>query len=141
MSTIPAVKAALLTLFTAALPDAQVIYGPRGNAEFTKPSIVEVGGARGTIGTPSLGLREDADYVIEVTISVTIPSGTQQAATEAADVLWAAAKATLRNPPGGSLHMPGVSVQPIGEFELTETPSPDGPNAAIRFGVHVLALS
>jgi hypothetical protein len=142
VSTVPAVKAALRSLFIAALPGVQVIYGPRGNVTITEDSIVEVGGAVGTVAAASLNLREAEEYIVEVTVSVTISSGTQQAATETADALWAAAKAVIRNPPAGSLSVAGVtSVQPVGEFELTETPNPDGPNTAIRFGVHVLAQS
>lgn len=140
MSTVPAVKAALVSLFTAALPTAQVIYGPRGNVTITEDSVVEVGGVVGEVDAASMNLREHEDYVIEVTVSASISSGTQQAATEAADALWVAVKATIRNPPGGSLSVSGVSsVQPIGEFEFTETPSSNDRNTAIRFGVRVQA--
>jgi hypothetical protein len=141
VSTVPAVKAALVALFTAALPDAQVIYGPRGTVTFTEPNVVTVGNVTGTVGSASMNLREAEDYVIEVTVSATLAGpDTQRAATEAADALWVAAKAVLRAPPGGSLGVAGVtSAQPVGEFGLTEISDSNGRNATIQFGVHVLA--
>jgi hypothetical protein len=141
VSTVPAVQAALVALFRATFPtDTTVTYGPKGTATYTENNVITVEGAAGTVEVASLNMREREDYVIPVAVSVTIPSGSMQAAVEAADAMWATAKAALRNPPGGSLNVTGVaSIQPIGGFELTETPSSDAPNAAIRFGVHVLA--
>jgi hypothetical protein len=141
MSTVPDVKAALVAAFAAALPSADVIYGPRQGITITKPNIVTVGNATGTLGRASLNLREAEDYTIEVTVSASLPGAdTQQDVTEIADALWAAARQAIRNPPGGNLAIAGVqSVQPTGEFELTETATSDVRNATIRFGVRIQA--
>jgi hypothetical protein len=141
VSTVPDVKAALVAIFTAALPSADVLYGPRQGVTITKPNIVTVGNALGILGQASLNLREAEDYTIEVTVSASLPGAdTQQDVTEVADALWTAARQAIRNPPGGTLAIAGVqSVQPTGEFELTETATSEVRNATIRFGVRVTA--
>jgi len=141
VSTVPAVKAALVTLFTPALSDAQVVYGPRGTATETKSKVIAVGNVTGLFGVAALNLRRSEDYVIQVTASATLASpGTQRDATEAATALWVAAEAVVRNPPGGSLGVAGVqSVQLTGEFDLVEGLDGDGHDTTIRFGIRVRA--
>jgi hypothetical protein len=141
VSTVPAVKAALVSLFTSAMSDVQVIYGSREDVTETKSKVIAVGPATGATGTAALNMRKSEDYVIQVAVSATLATpNTQQQATEAADALWVAAEAVIRNPPGGSLSVPGVqSVQSTGDFELVEGLDGDGHVSTIRFGVRVQA--
>jgi hypothetical protein len=141
VSTVPAVKAALVSLLSSVLPEAQVIYGSRDEVTETKSKVVAVGNAVGTVGVASLNLRRNEDYVVQVAVSATLATpNTQRDATEAADALWVAVESVIRNPPGGSLSVPGVqSVQSTGDFELVESLDGDGHAATIRFGVRVQA--
>lgn len=142
MSTVPAVKAALVSLFKSALSfDAQVIYGSRDQATQVKSNVVAVGNVSGTVGSAALNLRKSEDYVVQVAVSSTLAApNTQQDTTEAATALWAAAETALRNPPGGSLGVNGVqSMQSTGDFELIESLDGDGFDTTIRFGVRVQA--
>jgi transcriptional regulator GlxA family with amidase domain len=138
MSTVPAVKAALVALFAGNLPGAQVLYGPRG--PLVGPSIVEVGDVSGTVEQASLNAaRVTERYVVEVIVSCTIDGpDVQQDATEAALALYGSAEVLVRST---DLGVPGVVAHSTGEFELAETAMAAGRNAAIRWGVAVHANS
>lgn len=143
MTSIPAVKAALVSVLTAALPNSQVIYGPVTAVTTTSGRILTVRGAIGTRELDSLSLLTTAEqYVLELVVSVDVQAGSsQQDATELALADYAAAELAIReHPTAPTLGLgDGIKVLPTGEFELSEQADSNGRHAAVRFGVQVYA--
>lgn len=141
-STVAPVKAALVSLLTAGLPTAQVIYGPIDTKTVTGQNVVTVGTV---VGTPRFAsLRADRlaeDYDVEISVSCSLPGpDSQQAATETAMSLYVAALTVTLTASAGTLGVTNVlSVQPLTEFELTETAEATERNALVVFKVHVQA--
>jgi len=145
-SSVPAVKAALVTLLTVTLPTAQVRYGPRGPT--TRDDVVSVGGipeAQDNPATLGTARKQDEVYQVEVIVSCS-RSGpdTQQTSTEAALALYGAAKDALRTSPNEALGVAGVFwARPTGRWSLAESEGADllreATNATLRFVVEVKA--
>ena len=144
-STIAAVKSALVSTLSSALPSAQVIYGPRGAVTVTKPQIVVVGDVRGlheVIGLSPLGNDVAERYEVDIVVSVTLPgANTQQQATETALSLWESARAVIDSLNDSVTGIPAViGIRAIGEdWELTESADGNGRNAAVVFKCQVEA--
>lgn len=144
MSSIPAVKAKLVSLLTTALPNTQVIYGGTGTVTTTGPRILLIGRASGTRQPDSMSLDTSSEqYVIELVASVDLAGTSQQAADEMALDDYAAAELAIREYSGGGdlgLAASGVlSALPTGAFDLEEQADENGRHAAVRFGVAVIA--
>jgi hypothetical protein len=140
VSTIPTVKAQLVSVLTAALPSTQIIYGPP--VPPLPPRVLAVGKAIGTRELDSLSLETTAEqYTVELIASVSLSGADQQAADELVLADYAAAELAIREHPSGpSLGLSGtVHVLPTGEFELSEQADDNGRHAAVRFSVSVYA--
>jgi hypothetical protein len=71
VSSVPAVKAALVTVLTAALPASQVIYGPIESVSITTPRVLSVEGAVGTRDMSNLALTiRDGELHDQLLVSV-----------------------------------------------------------------------
>jgi hypothetical protein len=141
-STIPAVKAALVTVLAAALPNTQVIYGPSGAVTVTEDRLLTVGKVTGSRELDSMSLDTAAErYTVELVASVDLAGTSQQAADEMVLADYAAAEQAIREyPTGPNLGLgAGVQVLPTGDFELAEQADADGRHAAVRFVVNVYA--
>jgi hypothetical protein len=144
VSSIPAVKAALVSILSAALPDTQVIYGPSTAVTTTSSRILTVGRVTGRRESDSIGLATTREeYTVELVASVDLASTSQQSADELVLADYAAAELAIREYPAGptlGLEAAGVlQAVPFGEFELSELADGDGRHAAVRFGVDVIA--
>ena len=144
MSTVPAVKAALVSLLTTALPSTQVIYGPATSVTVTEDRLLTVGKVTGDRQFNSMtGQTTSERYTVELVASVDLAGTSQQAADELVLADYAAAELAIREYSGGSdlgLAASGVQqVLPTGEFELVEQADADGRHAAVRFSVAVIA--
>ena len=145
MSTVPAVKAALIALWTTALAPLKPGYGSR--VTVAPGERLVVGTARGSSEPITLGPNRQMEerYDVTCTISVTQNGTTdlQQQVTERVFALYAAAEIAIRSVTGENLAVPGVVLAYVaGDFELTEAAASDtrGPvNAAIEFRVRVQA--
>jgi hypothetical protein len=138
VSSVPAVKAALVTVLTAALPNSQVIYGPIESVSTAKSRVLSVGGAVGTREVTNLGLTSATErYTVELLASVALSGYQQQTADEAALADYEAAcdAITAAGPDLGIGN--GSSITPEGEFELTEVATENGRAAQVRFAVSV----
>jgi hypothetical protein len=145
VTTVPAAKAALVTILTAALPATQVIYGPGSSVTVTTPRILVVGAAQpdsqwvtGVI-TPTTvdGLHGTEVYDITVEESVTIIGTFSQAAESDALTDVATAIATVQANP--ALAGAGTRAAVDGGFELSEADNELGRAVVVRFSVHVQA--
>lgn len=144
MSTAPAVKAALISLWTPALG---ITPGYGGRVTVSRGERLIIGNVRGTSEPITLGPNRQMEeqYTITCTISVT-QNGTasiQRQVTERAFELYDLAEVSVRSVPGENLAVTGVLLAYVaGDFELTEAEGSDtrGPvNAALEFTVRVQA--
>lgn len=144
MSTVPAVKAALIALWATAL-DITPGYGPRVTVSTGERLVV--GDARGTSEPVTLGPNRqmEENYEVSCVLSVT-RSGTvdiQQQVTERVFALYDLAEVAVRSVTGENLGVTGVLLAYVaGDFELTEAAASDtnGPvNASLEFAVRVQA--
>lgn len=141
-SSIPAVKAALVSVLAGALPDTQVIYGPKEAVTTTGPRILTVGRVVGSRELDSMSLDTSSEsYTVDLVASVSLAGTSQQAADDLALADYAAAEVAVREYPGGpTLGLgDGIRVLPTGEFELAELADENGRHAAVRFSVRVYA--
>lgn len=146
MSTVPAVKAALVTLLTTTLPDTQVIYGPSTAVTTTKPRIVTVGkvtNANRDLNTMGIDTTEER-YTVDLAFSVDLPgAGTLATAVSQVFADYAAAEIAIREYPAGpdlGLAASGVlRVLMTGDWESDEQADSDGAHAAVRCSVAVIA--
>lgn len=146
MTTVPAVKTALVAVLAAALPAtstlpaAQVIYGPIEAASSTGPRVLSVGGAAGTRDMSNLGMTSSTEsYTVTLLASVMLSGYQQKLADEAALADYEAAcdAITAAGPDLGLGN--GSSIYPDGQFELQEFATPEGRAAQVRFSVTVVA--
>ena len=156
-TTVDDVKAALVALaettFAADAAPVSVIYGPRTATTVTEDRLVSVQGigpGQGTRTADSLagdGAAETASeaYVLTVVCSADLQGAgdeTQQAATQGALDLWTRLTAAVRAVPGRDLGLAAVGVQlavPDSGFELAERADENGRQAAVRWGLRVMA--
>lgn len=138
-STIPAVKADLVTRFAAraGLTGVQICYGwPKGAPE---KEMVIVGGAEGEQDWGPFGRRaKDEIYDLSIMVSVVFSDGNQRGATERAFVIVGELEQELRNAPG--LSFTNMTVDVRGDFQLAENVLGGlDREAAIEFSLHVKA--
>lgn len=139
-STIPAVKAELVTRFAAraGLAGVQVSYGwPKGNPQ---KELLIVGGAIGEQQWGPFGrFAKDEIYDLKIIVSVVFADGEQQNATERAFAIVAEIEQELRNAPNLGNTVQGV-IDIRGNFELSENMLGGlDREAYIEFSVHVKA--
>jgi hypothetical protein len=146
VSTVPAVKAALVTLLTTTLTDTQVIYGPSTAVTTTTERIVTVGkvtNANRDFSSISIGTTEER-YAVDLAFSVDLP-GAGSLATAVTQVFtdYTAAEIAIRELSGGpdlGLAAQGVlQALMTGAWELDEQADSDGAHAAIKSSVAVIA--
>lgn len=146
MSSVPAVKAALVALWTTALaPDVVTGYGNR--VTLSPSERLTVGSARGTTEPITLGptRQMEENYELACLLSVTQdgPVDIQQQVTERAFVLFGLAEVALRSVGSENAGVTGVLLAYVaGDFELTEAPAADTGgkiNSTIAFTVRVQA--
>ncbi len=144
MSTIPAVKAALIALWA---PVLGITPGYGARVTVSAGERLVVGDARGSSEPITLGPNRqmEENYEVACTLSVT-RNGTvdiQQQVTERVFALYDLAEVALRSVPGENLGVTGVLLAYVaGDLELTEAAASDtnGPaNAALEFTVRVRA--
>ena len=144
MSTVSAVKTALVSLLTTACPDAQVIDGPPDASALNGVQIISVGRVSGTRELNSLsGSTSEERYVVDLVASVSLPGTEMQAPRDLAMDLYEAAELAIREYAGGANLGLGDGIQalPTGAFELDEQADENGRHAAVRFGVAVIATN
>jgi hypothetical protein len=140
VSTVAAVKVALVAVVRAAVPDAQVVYGPATGVSLDADKLITVGTVTGVSELDSLSATTTAeDYRVDVIFSFTLPGAdTQQLVTQTVLADWLAVKAAVLA--SQDLGVAGVlAARPTGDFRLTETADPGGRNAALVTGVQVRA--
>ncbi len=146
MSTVPAVRSALVALWSLALgPDVTPGYGSR--VTVSPGERLVVGDARGSSEPITLGTTRqmEENYEVTCTISVTRNGAVdiQQAVTERAYAIFDLAEVALRSVAGENAGVSAVIWAYVGgDWELTEAPASDtgGPiNASIEFRVRVRA--
>ena len=148
MSTVPAVKAALVTLLTATLPSTQVIYGPVSAVTTTTGRIATVGkvtNANRDLNTMTIDTTEER-YTIDLAFSVDLP-GAGNLATAVTQVFadYTAAEVAIREFTGGpdlGLAAQGVlRALMTGDWESDEQADIEGSHAAVRCSVAVIATN
>jgi hypothetical protein len=146
VSSVPAVKAKLVTLLTATLPDTQVIYGPSTAVTTTEDRLVTVGkvtNANRDLDSLAIGTTEER-YAVELQFTVDLP-GTDSLATAVTQVFadYTAAELAIREYAGGpdlGLAASGVlQALMTGGWELDEQADSDGRHALIKASVAVYA--
>lgn len=137
MSSIDAVKARLVEILAAALPETQVIPGPVDVTTLTE-RVLEVGGETTPIEVDVSGLdllTGTEKYTLALTISVSY-SGTDLDAPETVAVAdFRTAVAAIRA--DMSLGLLNLSATVTGQGQLEETSDAQGLSAAIRFPVAI----
>jgi hypothetical protein len=131
------VKTALVTLFQAALPNSQVIYGPRDNASVISGRVVVVGSddTEFDVQPDSLGMSTSEEYILPCVLSVSLPGSDQnEADTQAFDDYAACRDAVSADP---SLAGAGVFAYPLGVNRHHPVADSNGRSAAVFFGIQV----
>lgn len=138
-SSIPTVKAALVSVLAAALPSTQIIYGPSNSVTTKGPWVATVGRAVGTRSPDAMDFASaKEEYTVELMCSVSLAGTSPQAADGLALANYASAEAAIRA--DTTLGLPGtVQVTGFGQFELMEQADSDGRHAAVRWSVQVYA--
>lgn len=139
--TISTVKARLVEVLTAALPDTQVVYGPLSAVTTLKPRALSVGRAAGTREITSLSLTSAQErYTIDLLVSVALSGTSQQSADELALADYASAvDAIVVAHPDLGLGA-GYTIVARSEFELVEVADDQGRAAQVWFAVAVTAI-
>jgi hypothetical protein len=146
VSTVPAVKTALVTLLTTTLTDTQVIYGPSTAVTTTKPRLVTVGkvtNANREFDSLAIGTTEER-YTIDLAFSVDL-AGAGSLSTAVTQVFadYTAAELAIREYAGGpdlGLSAQGVlQALMLGNWDLDEQFDSDGAHATVRASVAVIA--
>ena len=136
----PAVKAALVSLLTPALSDAQVSYGRPADSQLAR-DCVWIGQALGADTIPVLGsgrkVRQQ-EYSVQVVVWVAKPRGTVQEAEERAYELLEEVEDALADDPslGG---VDGLIHATAGSWEAQADQALEGPFALITLDVDCLA--
>lgn len=139
-SSIPTVKAALVTVLTAALPATQVIYGPVTAVTTTTDRVLTVGKVIGRREADSMSMSSASEqYTVELVNSVDTAGTAQQAADELVLADYAAGMAAVMADLTLGITGFAVSVTPFADFELAEQADDNGRHAAVRWAVSVYA--
>ena len=136
MTSIGAVKDALVTLLTAALPYTQVIVGPADVTTLKNRTLV-VGGESTPMElrlTNFDGSSSDAIYTLTITVSVSLPGTDESKAEDMAVADFNAAVAAIQADQALGLDA-NFSATVTGAGELLESSSASGRSAAVRFPV------
>lgn len=145
MSSVDAAVTALVTVFTAAAPSIQVIDGPPDVASLIGPQVVAVGDQEifGTSDFDSMAMvTMTEDYVIPVTVSVSLPGTSMSAARNAVIGLYETLKAAVIADPGLGISSDGsFRAFPVDAWSLPQQADENGRNAAFRFGIRVIATN
>jgi hypothetical protein len=141
MTTIPAVKAALVTILTAALPNTQVVYGPGTSVTLLKQRFLIVGESVTGQLTPtamnnSTGTEQ---YTVDMLAVVSIPGTNAALADTQVLADFAAAIAAIQ----ADSHLGGLNLNASvdGTFEMVPIDNEAGRACSIRFPVSVFAVS
>ena len=137
MSSIGAVKAALVTILQAALPDSQVVPGPI-DVTTLGPRVLEVGGASTPLlfdVTDMAGLSGTETYALILTVSVSSPATALAVPEDTACGDFIAAVAAIRANP--SLGLTALNATCTGEGELVDSSTSSARAAAVRFPVEI----
>jgi hypothetical protein len=137
-STVPAVRARLVALLEAALPDAQISYGHPGDT--MDRETIFLGQARGShsLATVRSGRRtRDEEYTIDVWVATTAVGPTPQEASERAWTLAAELEDVCAD--DATLGLPGVLWARIDDWQDTPTFDDErrGWATTLRIGVAV----
>lgn len=138
MSSIGAVKAALVSLLSAALPDTQVLPGPV-SVTTLGPRVLEVGGESTPIVFAASNLTGTSGtelYTLTLTASVSLAGTNLDSAEDLAVADFAAAVVAIQADPSLGI---GVNATCEGAGELVESANASGRAAAVRFPVEVFA--
>lgn len=140
-SSIPDVKAALVTIFQGALPGVTVRYGSKPPITSTVSKNLSVGRVAGVRDLDGMTLESVQErYTVECALAVNSRADAQTV-TEEAMALYVAADAAVRLYPSG----PGlglgetVSAIPTGDFELNELEDETLQHSVVVFSVTVMA--
>lgn len=139
-STVPAVKAALVSLLTAALPGTQVTYGRPADSMLSR-NCVWMGRAAGTDRVPTMKAGRKAreqDYTITVFVWVAKPRGTVEQAEDDAHTLLAEVNDALADDPslGG---VDGLIHATAGSWEAEADQAQEGPFCLVTLDIDCLA--
>jgi hypothetical protein len=140
VSTIPAVKAGLVSVWTTALSGALVIYGPLSAVTTTPARVLSVGRVSGTRDSADMSSSAVSEtYSIECLVSVAFSGTSQQMAEEQAlaDYETACDAVNALRPDLGL--GAGMTVRALSSFELDEVANEHGRAAQIRFSIQVFA--
>jgi hypothetical protein len=143
VSSIDSAVAALVALFTTAVPTAQVVDGPPDAASLTGQQVVAVGDQEitGTSEFDSMALVTTTEnYIVPITVSVSLPGNSMSAARNAAILLYETLKAAILVDPSLGFG-PSFQASPTGEWSLPQQADENGRHAAFRWGVHVIATN
>lgn len=142
-STVPAVKAALVTLITADVNDStvQVSYGRPPDNQLARECIYVGDVPSGAQRVPTLKAGRKAreeKYPIEVVVAVLAAGGTLSAAETRAFVLLSSVEDVVADDPslGG---VAGLIHATAGTFDVTSGYTAEGPVCVIRFQVDCTA--
>ena len=139
-STVPAVKAALVSLLTTALPSTQVTYGRPADSMLSR-NCVWLGRAAGADRIPVMSagrkVREQT-YSVTVFVWVAKPRGTVEAAEDEAHDLLAEVEDALADDPalGG---VDGLIHATAGTWEAEADLAKEGPFCLVTLDVDCLA--
>jgi hypothetical protein len=145
MSSIDAAVTALVAVFATAAPGVQVIDGPPDVASVIGQQVIAVADQEiiGISDFDSLAMTTmTEDYVIPVTVSVSIPGSSMSAARNAVIALYETLKAAVVANPGLSISSDGsFRAFPVEGWSLPQMADENGRNAAFRFGIRVIATN
>jgi hypothetical protein len=145
MSTVDAAVAALVAVAGVAAPSAQIIDGPIEGVTVTQDGVIVVGDTE-IIGTAEFDSMSSTttteNYVVPMVASVSLQDTSMSAARNAAVVLYETVKAAIVADPTLGLGL-GASFHgfPTGEWSVQQRAEGNGRNAAVRFGVAVMATN
>jgi hypothetical protein len=137
VSSIGAVKTALVSILGAALPASQVVPGPV-DVTTLGPRVLAVGGETTPIRFEPSNLTGTSGtelYTLTLTISVSLPGAALDPAEDLALADFAAAVAAIRANPG--LGIANLNAICTGEGELVESADVNTRAAAVRFPVEI----
>ena len=146
MSSVPAVYAELLELFTAALPDVQVVLVGETTLNPVVLMIGKVEGVRsaGTqnrirSATRNLPFQTSQDeYSVEIFVSISRPGTDIMSVINEADAVWETAREAVEVT--GDLDVTGVyEALPTGDFEFIPEADANGRYVTVKFGLDVTA--
>jgi hypothetical protein len=145
MSSVDAAVTALISVFTTAAPNAQIIDGPIEGVTIVTDEVVVVGDGdiEGTAEFDSMSSTTTTEeYVVPVAASVSIPGYNMQTARNAAIVLYETLKAAvITDPTLGAVLGSTFHGFPTGEWRVQQLPTENGRNVAVRFNIQIMATN